>query len=96
MASSWTPLINVASILFGLASAVWFYASTVKITREKVVAQRVKEAERKGEKPNLAGNVRWMGHVWHFCGPVKVERVGCGFGGEPNALQAVGQAIASV
>ncbi|MBT9490868.1 MAG: hypothetical protein IV107_00650 [Paucibacter sp.] len=54
--SSAAALISIASVFFGFASAAaWFYASVVKVSWEQSVAQRKKEAHRKGVTPNLAG-----------------------------------------
>lgn len=56
MLCSISPYLPHASAIFGVASAgAWFYSSIVKVTREKMVAQRTKQALRKGEKPNFAG-----------------------------------------
>ena len=98
MVNSWIPWITWGSVVFGLASAfAWFYASTIKVTRERVVAQRIKEAERNGEKPNLAGVTLdgWdmsgtfaAQSKWNACGAVLAA---CAI-----ALQAVGNALASV
>jgi len=98
MVSSWTPLINVASILFGLASAgAWFYASIVKVTREKVVARRIKEAERNGGEPNLGGATL---DGWDMSGTLAAQSKWSAWGAAlaacSIALQAVGLAIASV
>ena len=46
---------NIASVALGLLSAAsWLYASTVKITHEKAMKQRVRIAAKRGEKPNFA------------------------------------------
>lgn len=40
----------------GLVSAgYWFWSAFAVVTREQEVARRIKVAEKKGEKPNLAG-----------------------------------------
>ncbi|WP_207105733.1 hypothetical protein [Sphingomonas sp. CFBP 8760] len=37
------------------SAASWFYGSQVKVTREKMVARRKREAAKSGEPPNFAG-----------------------------------------
>lgn len=50
------PYLTQASAFFGIVSAgAWFYSSIVKVSREQMVAQRTKQALKKGETPNLAG-----------------------------------------
>ena len=93
-----TSLITGASVLLGLASAcAWFYASTVKVTREQVIAQRVEEAARKGEKPNLAGaTLDGWDMSSTFAAQSKWSAWGAVLAACSIALQAIGQAIASV
>lgn len=98
MVTSWMPWVTGASALLGLASAgAWFYASTVKITRDKAVALRVQEAEVKGTAPNLAG-VSLDG--WDMSSTLAAQSKwsarGAALAGCAVALQAIGQAIASV
>jgi len=96
--NSWIPWITGASVVFGLASAcAWLYASTVKVTRAQVVAQRIKEAERNGKKPNLAGSTLdgWdMSGM--FASQSKWNARGAVLAACAIALQAVGNALASV
>lgn len=47
--------LTVLSIILGLTSASsWFYASKVKVDHKTAMAMRLKEANKKGEKPNFA------------------------------------------
>ena len=56
MTECWINYLTWSSILFGFASAAsWLRASIVKVTREKEIARRTKEAKKRGETPNLAG-----------------------------------------
>src|SRR5688572_22489323 len=56
MASAFTTVLTVTSILTGFASAgCWFRSSIVKVTRDEEVARRHKEAAKTGQTPNLAG-----------------------------------------
>ena len=49
-------VLTVISIGSGLASAAaWFYASRVKVSREKALSQRRREAEEIGVDPDLSG-----------------------------------------
>lgn len=49
-------IISCLSIILGFCSvAAWLYASVVKVSREEMVAERTKQAAKKGQKPNLAG-----------------------------------------
>ena len=49
-------ILTVISIGAGLASAAaWFYASRVKVSREKALSQRRREAEKIGTNPDLSG-----------------------------------------
>jgi hypothetical protein len=51
----WTICATGASILFGLLSAAsWFRASFAKVSHEDATKLRIKRAEKRGKKPNLA------------------------------------------
>jgi len=51
-------ILTFLAVLSGLASAgAWLYASRVKVSREKALAKRRKEAEKNGEEPYLGGVV---------------------------------------
>lgn len=55
MASDLEFCLTVASVAFGFSSAgAWFYASTAKVSTDKMVARRKAKAVRTGETPNLA------------------------------------------
>lgn len=59
--------ITWGSIFLGFLSAIcWFRASKVKVTREQEIEWRKKKAEKRGEKPNLAGVTLDGWDVWNI------------------------------
>ena len=52
---SWDSLLTALSIVCGLISAAcWCRSSFVKVSHEEAIHARVTQAQKKGEKPNLA------------------------------------------
>jgi hypothetical protein len=91
----WTNYLIIASITFGLISAVsWFHASFVKVSHEKAMALREKEANKKGEKPNYASaSLGDWDMSATFAAQSKSNAVGAFFAALSILLQAVVQLI---
>lgn len=55
MANPWIKCLTIVSIICGLLSAAsWFRGSVVKVSHEKAMELRIRQAEKRGEKPNLS------------------------------------------
>lgn len=89
-------IFTVISIGSGLASAAaWFYASRVKISREKALSQRRRKAAKTGANPDLSG-VTFDG--WEiretFVAQAKWNSVGAALAAIAILCQALAQATA--
>ncbi|MCM2285145.1 MAG: hypothetical protein NDI81_10215 [Desulfobacula sp.] len=86
--------ITWASIFLGFLSALcWFRASKIKVTREQEVDWRMKIAEKRAEKPNLAG-ITLDG--WDMSGTFRVQTKWNSFGAFSGALAIMLQAIVRI
>lgn len=93
--SCFSVLVLVASIFSGFGSAAaWFYASYIKVSREQVVAQRKKQAEKIGELPNLAGiSLDGWDMSATFAAQSKWNARGAALAASSIGLQALGQIL---
>lgn len=95
MSASLGNLLGVLSIATGLVSAVcWFRGSTFKVDHKNAMAQRIRDARRNGEVPNLA-SVSFDG--WDVSGTLsgqaKWNALGALFAGCSIASQAFSQLV---
>lgn len=91
----WIIYLTIASIIFGLISAVsWFHASFVKVSHKNAMAIRSKEAGKKREMPNFASvSLDGWDMSATFAAQSKSNAVGAFFAALSIFLQAVVQLI---
>lgn len=90
--------LTVTSIFIGLISAVsWLRASTVKVSHEKAMRIREREAKKRGEKPNYASvSLDGWDMSATFSAQSKWNATGAFFAAISILLQATAQMLGSV